>query len=59
MQHVALEGPCFVFTTNQFCRRAGYSVDYVSSLPEDPDAIVSRGGAAIVDPLGQVLAGPL
>lgn len=59
MQHIALEGRCFVLTANQFCRRSDYPPDYAASLPADPAAIVSRGGSAIVDPLGQVLAGPL
>jgi nitrilase len=59
MQHVALEGRCFVLSTNQFCRRSDYPDDYVSELPADPEAIVSRGGAVIVDPMGQILAGPL
>ena len=59
MQHIALEGRCFVLSTNQFCRRKDYPTNYVSDLPTDPEAIVSRGGACIVDPLGKVLAGPL
>jgi len=59
MQHVALEGRCFVLSSNQFCRRSDYPVDYLSDLPGDPDAIVSRGGSCIVGPLGNVLAGPL
>jgi nitrilase len=59
MQHVALEGRCFVLSSNQFCRRSDYPADYVSELPADPEAIVSRGGSCIIDPLGTVLAGPL
>ena len=59
MQHIAIEGRCFVLSTNQFCRRKDYPLDYSSELPSDPDAIVSRGGACIIDPLGTVLAGPL
>lgn len=59
MQHIALEGRCFVLSSNQFCRRSDYPSDYPSDLPEDPDAIVSRGGSCIVDPLGNLLAGPL
>jgi nitrilase len=59
MQHVALEGRCFVLSTNQFCVRGDYPADYVSDLPEETDAIVSRGGAVIVDPMGQILAGPV
>lgn len=59
MQHIALEGRCFVLSSNQFCRRSDYPADYVSDLPSNPDAIVSRGGSCIVDPLGNILAGPL
>jgi nitrilase len=59
MQHVALEGRCFVLSTNQFCRRKDYPKDYVSDLNADPESIVSRGGSCIIDPLGTVLAGPL
>jgi nitrilase len=59
MQHIALEGRCFVVSSNQFCRRRDYPADYVSDLPQDSNAIVSRGGSCIVDPLGNVLAGPL
>lgn len=59
MQHVAAEGRCFVISTNQFCRREDYPQTYEADLPSDPQAVVSRGGACIIDPLGQVLAGPL
>ena len=59
MQHIGFEGRCFVLSTNQFCRRSDYPSDYQSALPNDPDAIVSRGGACIVDPTGEILAGPL
>jgi len=59
MQHVALEGRCFVVSCNQFCRRRDYPADYLSDLPSAPEAVVSRGGSCIVDPLGNVLAGPL
>src|SRR5258708_20985349 len=59
MQHIAMEGRCFVLSTNQFCRRSDFPDDYVSSLPDDPQSIVCRRAACIVDPLGTVLAGPL
>lgn len=59
MQHIALEGRCFVLSSNQFCKRSDYPLDYKSELPSDPSAIVSRGGSCIINPLGQVLAGPL
>lgn len=59
MQHIALEGRCFVLSGNQFCKRSDYPEKYISDLPQDPDTIVSRGGSCIIDPLGNVLAGPL
>ena len=59
MQHIALEGRCFVLSANQFARRTDYPDDYPASFGNGPDAIVSRGGSCIVGPLGQVLAGPV
>jgi nitrilase len=59
MQHIAMEGRCFVLSTNQFSKSRDFPRDFPSALPDDPDAVVCRGGACIVDPLGQVLAGPL
>ncbi|GAB3641679.1 carbon-nitrogen hydrolase family protein [Spirosoma arcticum] len=59
MQHIALEGRCFVLSANQFARRTDYPDDYPASFGDMPDAIVSRGGSCVVGPLGQVLAGPV
>ena len=59
MQHIAAEGRCFVLSTNQFATRGDYPEDYVSNLPDDPSTIVCRGGACIIDPFGNILAGPL
>lgn len=58
--HIALEGRCWVLSCNQFVRKA----DYPSDLPEyelleSHPEIMSRGGSAIVSPLGEVVAGPL
>ena len=58
MQHVALEGRCFVLSCNQFARRRDYPADYATAFGDDPDTVLSRGGSCIVGPLGQVLAGP-
>lgn len=58
MQHIALEGRCFVLSCNQFARRRDYPADYVTASGDDPDTVLSRGGSCIVGPLGQVLAGP-
>lgn len=59
MRHIALEGRCFVLSSNQFARRSDYPADYPSDFPNDPCAIVTRGGSCIVNPLGEVLAGPV
>ncbi len=58
MQHIALEGRCFVLSANQFARRRDYPADYRTEFGDDPDTVLSRGGSCIVGPLGQVLAGP-
>ena len=58
MQHVALEGRCFVLSCNQFSRRSDFPADYEPSQGRDADTVISRGGSCIVSPLGEVLAGP-
>jgi nitrilase len=58
MRHVAMEGRCFVLSCNQFIRRGSYPSDYVTEFGDDPQTVVSRGGSCIVDPLGELLAGP-
>lgn len=59
MQHVALEGRCFVLTACQHLRRKDCPADYAPIHGEDPETVIMRGGSAIVTPLGKVLAGPL
>ena len=58
MQHIALEGRCFVLTACQYMKRSMYPDSHESSLGDNPDTVMMRGGSAIVDPLGRVLAGP-
>jgi nitrilase len=58
VQHIALEGRCFVLSSNQFARRRDYPRDIDNSLASAPDDVVMQGGSCIVGPLGQVLAGP-
>ena len=58
MQHVALEGRCFVLTACQFLRRKDFPDSVRVSLGDSPDAVLMRGGSAIISPLGKVLAGP-
>jgi nitrilase len=58
MRHIAMEGRCFVLSCNQYALRSDYPADYVSELGNDPSKVVSRGGSCIINPLGEILAGP-
>jgi nitrilase len=58
MQHIALEGRCFVLSACQHITRGAYPDDYECALGDAPDTVLLRGGSMIVGPLGEVLAGP-
>ena len=58
MRHIALEGRCFVLSACQHITRGAYPADYDCALGDDPETVLMRGGSMIVDPLGNVLAGP-
>ncbi|MEO1996033.1 MAG: nitrilase-related carbon-nitrogen hydrolase [Planctomycetaceae bacterium] len=64
MRHVALEGRCFVLSSCQFARHSDYadnsheSSKREASSSEADDRILSRGGSCIIDPFGEILAGP-
>ena len=58
IRHIALEGRCFVLTSCQFLRRSDLPADIPNRISDDPEAVLMRGGSAIVDPFGTVLAGP-
>ena len=58
MRHVALEGRCFVLTACQFIRKRDFPESVRVSLGDGPDSVLMRGGSAIINPLGAVLAGP-
>ncbi len=58
MQHIALEGRCFVLTACQHITRGAYPADHESALGDEPGTVMMRGGSAIISPLGKVLAGP-
>lgn len=58
MRHIAMEGRCFVLSANQYTKRKDFPDDYNTVQGNDPETVVSRGGSCIVDPFGQLLAGP-
>lgn len=58
MRHIAVEGRCFVLSCNQYATRADYPDDYASVFGDSPEEVVTRGGSCIVDPFGNLLAGP-
>jgi nitrilase len=60
LQHIALEGRCFVLGCNQFVTRDMYPQDLeISEELEAWPETLCRGGSAIYSPLGDLLAGPL
>jgi len=58
MQHIALEGRCFVLSACQHITRGAYGEGYDCALGDDPNLVLMRGGSCIVSPLGGVLAPP-
>ncbi len=58
MQHIALEGRCFVLTACQFNRRGDFPENYAAIQGSDPKIVMMRGGSSIIGPNGKILAGP-
>jgi len=60
IRHIACEGRCFVLSCCQYVTKAMYPLDLEvrEELDDMPD-ILSRGGSAIIGPLGEYLAGPM
>jgi nitrilase len=60
LQHIALEGRCFVLGCNQYVTKAMHPADLeiADELDRWPDPLC-RGGSAIYAPDGSCLAGPL
>ncbi len=59
MQHIAMEGRCFVISACQFLKREDFGDDYRGTLGDNPDDILMRGGSMVVGPLGEIIAGPV
>lgn len=58
MQHIALEGRCFVLAANQYVKKSDYPAEYQADLIDEPE-VMCAGGSVIISPMGEVLAGPL
>ena len=58
MQHIALEGRCFVLGCNQFFTKSMYPDKYQHLVQDEPENMC-RGGSVIFSPLGKLIAGPL
>ena len=60
LQHIALEGRCFVLGCNQFVLRNMYpdDLEIAAELDAWPE-VLSAGGTAIYGPLGEILGAPL
>ena len=60
MQHIAMEGRCFVLSSCQHLRRSQFPHEQMNNrLPDAPDTVLMRGGSMIIDPMGKLLAGPV
>jgi len=60
IQHIALEGRCFVLSCNQYVNKDMIPEEYLKKDGiKRTKSLESRGGSLIVSPMGKILAGPL
>jgi nitrilase len=58
MRHIAVESGAFVVAVPQYIPRAAFPADFPVELPKDKE-VFGDGGAVIVNPSGEPIAGPL
>ncbi|WP_223820929.1 carbon-nitrogen hydrolase family protein [Bacillus sp. S3] len=60
IRHIAMEGRCFVLSSNQYVTKDMYPMDLAcyNDLDSAPD-VMCNGGSAIVGPLGEYVAEPV
>ena len=58
MRHIAIEAGAFVISVPQFIPASAFPADFPLALPAGLD-VLGRGGACVVSPGGEVIAGPL
>ncbi|MEQ9424265.1 MAG: carbon-nitrogen hydrolase family protein [Cyclobacteriaceae bacterium] len=60
MRHIACEGRCYVLSANQYVTKNMYPEHVLALEQLEPESdVLCRGGSVIVDPMGNVIAGPL
>lgn len=59
MQHIASESRTFVLSACQFARVSDFPKTHFNNEARDADSIIIAGGSCIVNPMGEILAGPL
>ena len=60
MQHVAVEGRCFVLSCNQYSTKDMYPKEITERLEfQDLPHELTRGGSCIVNPLGEFIVEPV
>lgn len=59
MIHVAIEGRVFVLSACQYITRDEFPAEHAVDIEPAGGDVFMRGGSVIIDPAGQVLAGPL
>jgi nitrilase len=57
MRHIAIESGAYVVSAPQYIPRSAFPEDFPVELPDRE--VLGNGGAAIVEPSGEVVAGPL
>jgi nitrilase len=58
MQHIALEGRCFVIGCNQYFTKSMYPEEY-QDIVKDQQEEMCPGGSTIISPYGKVIAPPV
>jgi nitrilase len=58
MRHIAIEAGAFVVSVPQYIPASAYPADFPLELPKDVE-VFGRGGACVVSPSGDIIAGPL
>lgn len=59
MRHIAYEGRTFVLSACQYLTRGDAPEDYDCIQGNDPTTELIRGGSVIVNPMGEIVAGPV